>query len=217
MTAGDPARTVGPQPTPAQYVLVEDYAAMLASRVLPTAVAEVRAVAAEAAARGGRAAHVSGRSKDASGLIDKVVRMTSGTENRPPRPHFRVGDIIDAVGTRITVPDMATLSAVLEQVKTHFGTGDGGRILEIENMYAEPKSKNPDYRVVTLTIAIEVDGKPYTFELQLSTERASVAADLEHNTIYKAYIPISQRQRRTVRSVMREAAALDQGETVTHE
>jgi hypothetical protein len=62
--------------------------------------------------------------------------------------------------------------------------------------------------------SIEVNGQPYTFELQLMTLRASVAADIEHNSVYKPYLNISPGQEWAVGRAMREAAALDQMETV---
>lgn len=130
-----------------------------------------------------------------------------------PRPGYQVGDVIDAVGARITVADMATLEAMYRRICSYFGLGDGGRILEIENMYAQPKAKAPEYRVIPMVISIEVDDEPYTFELQLTTQRASIAADINHNTIYKPYVEVSPRERKAVLRAMREAAALDQMET----
>src|SRR5262249_54714722 len=128
-------------------------------------------------ATGGNASY-SVRTKNADGLFDKVGRMTTGKAGRGVRPDYQVGDVIDAVGARITVDSTAELASTLDRVKSHFGTGENGRILEIENMYASPKSGAPNYRVVTMVIR---EGNA-TFELQLSTRRASIAADLQHNT-----------------------------------
>ena len=211
LKAIDPVRAVGQRPTAAQRILLEEYADVLALPVRLAAKAEVQAVAEGAV---GGAAHVSARAKDAEELTIKVARMINGSKRVPPRPNYRVGDVIDAVGARITVPDMQTLSSVFEHVKAHFGTGRDGRILEIENMYAKPKPSKPAYRVIPLVITIEVSGDQYTFELQLSTERASVAADIEHNTLFKGYVETSLRERRTVMAVLEAAAALDQLETV---
>jgi hypothetical protein len=108
---------------------------------------------------------------------------------------------------------MHDLAQALRAVKSRFGVGDGGRILEIDNMYATPKSKNPAYRVIPLVVRTEVDGRPYTFELQLTTRRASIAADLEHNTVFKPYVEMSQTEMATVKGMLAEAAALDQEET----
>ncbi|WP_158510598.1 toxin glutamine deamidase domain-containing protein [Actinoplanes friuliensis] len=202
----DPVRGVGPAPTLAELTLLDDYGIRLRRRVLPAATLEVE----ELASQLGGDALVSGRSKRSGDLLDKVRRMTSERPNRPARLDYRVGDVIDAVGLRLTVPDMDTLSAALELVKTHFGD----RILEIENMYAQPKAQAPSYRVIPVIISIETDGLPCTYELQLTTQRASVAADIEHNTIYKPYVAVNGLQREAVEAAMEEAAALDQLETI---
>lgn len=80
-------------------------------------------------------------------------------------------------------------------------------------MYAQPKSKNPDYRVIPLVVKIEVDGDTFTFELELTTRRASVAADVEHNTLFKEYHDLTEEQRQIIKKMQSEAAALDQEET----
>ncbi len=140
--------------------------------------------------------------------------MVEGGENRPPRPDYQVGDVIDAVGTRITVDNTDQLEAVLHEVEHRLGVGDGGRILELENMYAQPKAKEPAYRVISITVGKEVDGQLYTYELQLTTRRASIAADLNHNTLYKPYVEVSEAERAAIQRAMEEAAALDQLETI---
>jgi ppGpp synthetase/RelA/SpoT-type nucleotidyltranferase len=205
----DPARDVGNTPTPEESARVDDYARRLREDVHPAVEAEVRrfveAVAPDSS--------VSVRTKSAEGILDKVERMTEGSESRPGRPNYRTGDVIDAVGARITTNNMRDLEQVLEAAKSHFGVGDDGRILEIENMYAEPKSKNPAYRVIPLVVRVDVDGLPYTFELQLTTQRASIAADLEHNTLFKPYVEMSPTEKEKVRRMLAEAAALDQEET----
>ncbi|RSM37356.1 hypothetical protein DMB66_59605 [Actinoplanes sp. ATCC 53533] len=202
----DPARAVGPNPTPAELTLLDDYGIRLRRRVLPAAKREIAALA---ELLGGQAL-VSARAKKVDHLFNKVKRMTSDRPNRPARPDYRIGDVIDAVGVRLTVPDMATLEMALGMVKERFGD----RILEIENMYAQPKAQAPSYRVIPIIISIETDGLPCTYELQLTTQRASIAADIEHNTIYKPYISIDEVEEAAVKDAMREAAALDQLESI---
>ncbi len=213
MKAGDPALTVGPDPSSEQTALVKEYAERLKTQVEPAVRREILAIVAEIQADADGWIDVNSRSKKTGDLIDKVQRMAAGRENSPGRPHYRVGDAIDAVGARITVPDMRTLERALAAVVDRFGTGDGGRIVEIDNMYASPKSKSPEYRVIPMVVAIEVGGRPYSFELQLTTLRASVAADIEHNSIYKPYVPLSPLEELAVWRAFREAAALDQLET----
>lgn len=205
----DPAREVGAEPNPEQSALLDDYARRLREDVHPAVEAEIR----EFVNRLGSDADVNIRTKPAEGILDKVQRMTNGSPSRPGRPDYRTGDVIDAVGARITATDMHDLAQILEAAKSHFGVGDNGRILELDNMYATPKSKNPAYRVIPLVVRVDVDGLPYTFELQLTTRRASIAADLEHNTVFKPYLEMSRAEKDTVRRMLAEAAALDQEET----
>lgn len=61
--------------------------------------------------------------------------------------------------------------------------------------------------------SIEVDGIPYTYELQLTTRRASIAADIEHNTLYKSHVETTAAEKDEIRRMQAEAAALDQDET----
>jgi len=155
-------------------------------------------------------AEVNVRTKDGAGLIDKVKRMTTGTDGRAGRPNYKVGDVIDAIGARITVNDTADLAKVVERVREYFGYGDNGRILEVENMYAQPKAHNPGYRVVPMIVKVDSGGQVYTFELQLTTRRASIAADVNHNTIYKPYIDVTPEEQAKVAKMFDEAAALEQ-------
>jgi ppGpp synthetase/RelA/SpoT-type nucleotidyltranferase len=211
--ADDPARTVGAEPGPQRRALVAEYADRLNDDVAPAVATEVRGLVDSLPDELREGVTVNARAKTDDGLLDKVARMVQGRENLPPRPGYQVGDVIDAVGARITVDNMEQLEAVLDKVLEHFGVGDGGRILELENMYAQPKARNPEYRVIPLTIAKEVDGQLYTFELQLTTRRASIAADLNHNTLYKPYVELTEAQRAAVQRAMEEAAALDQLES----
>jgi ppGpp synthetase/RelA/SpoT-type nucleotidyltranferase len=209
----DPARAVDLTPTPEQRALVGDYADRLRRDVRPAVIAEIDELVDSLPGHLQEGVTTSARAKSGADLFDKVRRMVEGNENMPPRPDYQVGDVIDAVGARITVDNMQQLEAVLDKVLEHFGVGDGGRILELENMYAQPKARNPEYRVIPLTIAKEVDGQLYTFELQLTTRRASIAADLNHNTLYKPYVELTEAERAAVQRAMEEAAALDQLES----
>jgi ppGpp synthetase/RelA/SpoT-type nucleotidyltranferase len=209
----DAARGIGATPRLHEQIVLEDYALRLRRRVQPAVEREVRGLAAAIAEETGSPAFVSARTKRADGIVDKVERMVRGRPGKPGRPNFRAGDVADAVGVRLTVRSMAALETALDVVMQHFGTGDGGRILEVENMYAKPKAAQPAYRVIPMIVAVDVDGLPYSFELQLTTERASLAADVEHNTLYKPYVPVGEDEERVVMAAMREAAALDQLET----
>ncbi|TDD68612.1 hypothetical protein E1262_15290 [Jiangella aurantiaca] len=204
----DPGRAVGADPTPEQRALLDDYVRRLVEQVEPHVRVELGELA---AAYPGTT--VSTRVKDPNGLVDKVRRMSAGGTNRPAREGYRVGDVLDAVGTRITVAGTAELAALTATVVERYGVGDGGRVLDWENRYTDPKPHNPAYRVVPFILGVRVGGLPYPFELQLTTRRASVAADLEHNTVYKPYVPVSDPERDRVRRMQAEAAALDQDDT----
>ncbi|WP_260868085.1 hypothetical protein [Streptomyces sp. SAJ15] len=207
----DSVRALGAAIEDSDRAALDDYGMRLQNEVEPAVYEDVMSLLEEAGCADD--AELSIRTKSADGLVDKVKRMTEGSEGRKARPDYEIGDVIDAVGARITVDDTARLEAVLEKAKEHFGIGEDGRLLEVENMYAQPKSGNPSYRVIPMVAAIEVGGKPYTYELQLTTKRASVAADLEHNTVYKPHIETTSEERDVMRKMQAEAAALDQEET----
>lgn len=204
----DPARVISSNPDAYGRGLVNNYAQQLRTDVYPVARSEVAALATKF-----DGATMRTRTKGSEAILDKVHRMIKGSDTRPPRPDYRVGDVIDAVGARITTPDTKQLEELLQAAKEYYGVGDGGRILEVENMYATPKSDKPAYRVIALTIATEVNKRLYTYELQLTTQRASIAADLNHNTIHKPYIELTDAERSKINSMFAEAAALDQEET----
>lgn len=203
----DAARRVGANPTDDEYSAVVEYCSRLRNAVAPRVWSEVSAIAGEVDGI------ASIRTKNTADVLDKVTRMSSGTSGRSSRAGYEVGDVVDAVGARVTVPDTEALERALVEVRSRFGTGPQSRVLELENMYAAPKPHNRAYRVVPLLISTEADGQPYTFELQLCTRRASIASDLEHNTIYKAYVESTPIQQTVVRRMQAEAAALDQQET----
>jgi ppGpp synthetase/RelA/SpoT-type nucleotidyltranferase len=209
----DPSLRVGETLGELERMQVEDYAWRLQYEVEPTVRREIASLTDLINERFGSGATYNVRTKDAEALIDKVNRMVGGSAGRSPRPDYQVGDVIDAVGARITVEDTTQLAVLLEEVKTRFGTGPGGRILEVENMYASPKPHAPAYRVIPMIISTEVNGRQYTFELQLTTRRASTAADLGHNTIYKPSVETTASERDAILRAQEEAAALEQIES----
>jgi ppGpp synthetase/RelA/SpoT-type nucleotidyltranferase len=202
----DPVRSVGANPSPHELEAVTDYATRL-KRTESVVESEIERLIDDLDAE------LNVRTKGPEGVIDKVQRMVNGGPGRPPRPDYKVGDVIDAIGARITVKDTADLGTLIEKVRNHFGFGDEGRILEVENMYAAPKSRNPAYRVIPMIIKVEHGGHTYTFELQLTTKRASIAADLNHNTVYKPHIDATPAEQAKVTRMFEEAAALEQIES----
>ena len=219
----DPARRVGGNPNAQERALVEDYANRLRKQVEPLVFRQMQALTKEINdSFGGNPASFSVRTKTAEGIIDKVQRIDKGRSDfdddpadleTKPNPGAQVGDLIDAVGARITVQNTDQLARLLQRVQSSFGTGDAGRIIEIENFYASPKARSLAYRVIPLAVVVTVGGLKYTFELQLTTRRASVAADLNHNTVYKNLIGATPAEQRKVSAAFSEAAAIEQLET----
>jgi ppGpp synthetase/RelA/SpoT-type nucleotidyltranferase len=150
----------------------------LALEVEPRVVDELKALAPDET-------EVTARTKAPAGIIDKIERMRAGHSGRDPRPEYEVGDVNDAVGARVTLPDTASLETFFERIKEEYGAGDDGRILEIENFYAEPKGGSPNYRVIPMVMSTEDEWGRHPFELQLTTRLASTAADLGHNTVHR--------------------------------
>jgi ppGpp synthetase/RelA/SpoT-type nucleotidyltranferase len=205
----DSARIVGANPTEEEKKKVQEYAQRLLQEVEPRVRQEVEALANKIKQKLGGDVTVSVRTKTAAGLLDKVKRMVTGAKGRKVRADYQVGDVIDAVGARITVDNTEQLAALLQEIKEQHKE----QILEIENMYTSPKSHAPAYRVIPMVLKTEVNGKLYTFELQLNTMRASIAADLEHNTVFKPLVEVTEEQKQMIKRIMEEAAALDQLET----
>jgi len=93
---------------------------------------------------------------------------------------YKVGSVLDAMGCRITLPDTDSLWSTLQLVEKVLRVKKDGAILEIENFYAEPKPSSYAYRVIPIISTFVYENQKYSFELQLTTDRASIAADLFH-------------------------------------
>jgi ppGpp synthetase/RelA/SpoT-type nucleotidyltranferase len=202
----DPVRSLGPDLGAAEYNRLVEYRNHLQRTVEPRVLDELKALAPDGAS-------VGGRTKQASGIMDKIERMRDGHAGREPRSDYEVGDVIDAVGVRVTLPDTDSLATFYDRVREEYGTGDGGRILEIENFYAEPKSGSPAYRVIPMVVTTSDERGDHPFELQLTTRLASTAADLGHNTLYKDYHSLRPGVLDEVGRLQDEAVAIEHEET----
>jgi ppGpp synthetase/RelA/SpoT-type nucleotidyltranferase len=198
----DPAFGVGRNPTPRERAAVEAYASHVQQAVQATMVDDLMG-----ALDRYRDLDVAYRVKTADSLLKKIAKKQE--EGRD----YRVGDIADMLGMRVFTKDVAQLTSVMATVVEHYGGfGEGGRILEVINTYAGPRPESLHYRAVHLLVSAEIDGKPVVFELQLVTQRASVANDLFHDTVYKPLIEVSPAQQAVIRRLAQEAAAAEQEE-----
>jgi hypothetical protein len=96
---------------------------------------------------------------------------------KDPRPEYNLSDMPDALWWRITVTDIWQLEQVMKNIENVFWEKN---IYEIDNFYSSSKKDKP-YRVITYTVT--VDWVPC--ELQVTTLKSSLTADLWHDTWYK--------------------------------
>jgi len=144
------------------------------------------------------------RAKSAEGVLDKISRMRKWNDGKPPRPEYDLSQMPDILWGRITVTDIKDLDRVMQGIETHFGKA---KIIERDNFYSNPiKSQNP-YRAITYTVEVLIDW--YPAEIQLTTLKASISADLYHNTIYKTLVPTSANEKSAIESFRRQATAIE--------
>lgn len=121
---------------------------------------------------------VSSRAKSRVWLLEKINRMKEGNAWRDWRKSYLLADVPDAVWWRITVTDIKQMDIIMKKIEAKFWKEN---IYEIENFYSSDKKMKRPYRVITYTVM--VDNVPC--EIQISTLKASLMADLDHNVIYK--------------------------------
>ena len=120
---------------------------------------------------------INSRAKGADWIEDKIKRMIDWNGWKNARPEYNLSNMPDAVWWRITVTDIWQLEQVMKNIENVFWKKN---LYEIENFYSSSK-KNKPYRVITYTMTI--DWVPC--ELQVTTLKSSLTADLWHNTGYK--------------------------------
>lgn len=173
--------STGPNPTPEQKKKLKAHARRL-NRVMPKLSQDLEGLVSDMSPGSGFPT-VSARTKNADGMVDKIQRMSRGNDGKAPRPDYSLADMPDALGARVVVKDAESLQKVMGRLEEKFGEG---AIFEKDNFYSNPKKQaRSPYRVVTYTVV--KDGVPA--EVQLTTLRASLAADLFHNTHYKPCHP----------------------------
>eukprot|EP01102_Stenamoeba_stenopodia_P011251 TRINITY_DN3441_c0_g1_i1.p1 TRINITY_DN3441_c0_g1~~TRINITY_DN3441_c0_g1_i1.p1 ORF type:complete len:467 (+),score=87.37 TRINITY_DN3441_c0_g1_i1:203-1402(+) len=210
MAVFNPVLDLDMHATPEQYMQLVDYGSYLQNTVIH----ELRSYLKEKITKFIASSILSCRAKGGAEIFDKVVRMTNGYAGKKPDPNYKVGDVLDAMGCRITLPNTEVLWETLMLVEKVLKVRADGSILEIENFYAQPKPSSYAYRVVPIIGTFVFGEGKYSFELQLTTDRASIAADLFHNTIYKEYLILSASQRNTIFNLWEEAAAEEQSDAL---
>jgi ppGpp synthetase/RelA/SpoT-type nucleotidyltranferase len=177
---------VSNNPSPRQLAKVRHYAEHLREQSLPDLVDSINTVVGPRDIDGFPT--VNARAKGASGLIDKIDRMRTGNFGKEPRPDYVLADMPDALGARITVKDPRDLPAIIERFEAQYQ----GRIIEKDNFYTNPSKREKPYRVITYTVMTG----DVPCEVQITTLASSLAADINHNTVYKQILPTTEEQRR---------------------
>jgi len=173
----EPLFSIGDNPTQEQRQELDEYADRLMYETTPELVDRLEEIVADIPAGDGFPA-INARAKTAGGMLDKIKRVRSGNEWKAPRPDYCLADMPDAVGGRITVKTPEQLEQVMHKLEETFGGED---IYEKDSFYANSKKKYHPYRVITYTVTID----EVPCEIQVTTLRSSLAADLWHNTGYK--------------------------------
>lgn len=159
-----------------QHKLLKNHAENLSSNILPELKNKLNFIISDIDNSNWFPA-INARAKSADWIIDKIWRMRNWNDWKKPRIDYNLSDMPDAVWWRITVTDISQLEQVMSKVENTFWKEN---IFEIDNFYSSAKKENP-YRVITYTVL--VDWIPC--ELQLTTLKSSLVADIWHNTWYK--------------------------------
>lgn len=198
--------SIGGESTPEKLIALRKHSDRLNLEIKPVLHALLQRIAGPADIDG--FPRVSTRAKNASAMLEKIERIRQGNpvSLRPPRPEYHLADMPDMIGGRITVPNTNQLLSVMQRLEDHFGKEN---IFQKENFYLSTKKERP-FRVITYTVRIivQIDGIPC--EIQINTLRSSLAADIEHNTVYKNYHPdLSDADRKRAVELQMAAAISD--------
>ncbi|MDA1209356.1 MAG: cyclic nucleotide-binding domain-containing protein, partial [bacterium] len=151
---------------------------------------------------------ISSRTKNAPGVVDKIKRMRRGNDGKDPRPEYCMADIPDITGGRVVTRNADQLEKIIRKLEDEFK----GQIIEKDNFYGNESKRMKPYRVITYTVLVH--GEPC--EIQLTTLAASIAADINHNTIYKPIAATSKKQQELLDNIMKQAALLDTKSITQH-
>lgn len=187
------------EPTPKQAQLLEQYVQTLDTQVCPTLVRWMQDILAPLRASDPAFPLVTGRTKSAEGILDKMRRMKGGNRGKEARTDYSLGDVPDAVGARVIVKDAAALEQAMALIENKLKD----RIFEKDDFYGNPRKQvRSPYRLVTYTVRCE--GLPA--EIQLQTLPSAIVANIDHDIIYKPYVPADNKERSLVSSLQRRVA-----------
>jgi hypothetical protein len=198
----DQARSVGPELDAAQWQQLGGYAQRLRYEALPVIEAELNQFA-----LGWPGAEVTVSTKNAEAILAAIRWGAAG------RPDFTAADVIDALSVRIVVPDTERLSDAMVQLRNYFGFGDQGRIVTVDNRYAEPAAVDPQSRAVPIVVKVTANGQIYLAELRLVTRRAALVAELRAG-LQSGTSGLTESERARLDRMFDEAVALDQAESL---
>lgn len=192
-----PASTI----TPKQSQQLQKYVQMLDTEVCPALVRHLEAVLEKMSPREDGMRSVTGRTKTASGIIDKMRRVQLGNRGKKPRDNFTLADLPDAVGARVIVQNVEELEVAMALIEGEFQ----GRIYEKDDCYGNPEKLHHPFRLVTYTV--ECNGVPS--EIQLQTLPSALAAAIDHDIIYKPYVPASLGERNLAMELQRRVTMME--------
>lgn len=203
---GEAYRICSDEPTPRQLQALHEYVDYLDNDVCGQLVQELEIEIIGCGPHPTALPLVTGRTKNVAGILDKVRRVRGGNRGNPARKDFCVADLPDAVRARIIVENVEELELYMKRIELRFKE----RIIEKDDFYGNPRKKNHPYRLVTYTV--ECGGVPA--EIQLQSLPSAIAAALDHDIIYKPYVPASLEEREIIQSLQRRVALAETFERV---
>jgi hypothetical protein len=86
------------------------------------------------------------------------------------------------------------------QLRNYFGFGDQGRIVAVDNRYAEPAAVDPQSRAVPIVVKVAANGQIYLAELRAGLQSGTSG--------------LTEGERARLDRMFDEAVALDQAESL---
>lgn len=170
---------IGPNPNRQQYDKLHNFLERAKTEVLPDLLTILDFVADRSA---NSFTQVHGRAKSADGAVEKIGRMRRGHDGNQSKGDYLFADETDAIGGRIVTEDLEGLEKVMVGLERTFGERG---ILEKENYYTSGRTRQRPYRLIRYTVLV----RGVQCEVQLTTLRSSIVADIYHDIFYKKRTP----------------------------